>query len=479
MGSVRRSVVISSVSSLLSRLIGFLSVITVARLLTPEEIGVYVIAASLMMLTSQLSTLGTNNYLIREKNLTLEKQQSCLALSIMISWGIGFIVVIASPFISEFYDLQALSVLILILSLSYFVNPFTSLTTAMLSKYFQYGKYMTIEIIGSAVSLITTVTFIMLDYGFYSMAIGEAGSAISKLILAFFLRPQGTSWKPRIFDLKPIISVGIFTSLINILGRMEFNVADLILGRISNTTTVAVTSRAIGLHVFLKDILGNGIAQVATPYLAVNANDRQTLKQSFLVSNNLAAAFVAPPLAVAAIVAQPLIYLFFGEQWEASIPIAQVLGAWIVIRTLISFSTQALIIAHEERKLLIARCLSLGSLCFLVALCTNVLTINVGFAFVGYACIDLVICLSLLRLVFGLSFFEFFQSIYKSLLLILICAASAFLLYIMLPAIQSPLVLLIIVGVTMIPIWIGGLYILEHPLWSQLSGVPVLGRLVR
>lgn len=479
MGSVRSSVVISSISSLLSRLISFLSVITVARLLTPEEIGVYVIAASLMMLASQLSTLGTNNYLIREKDLTTQKQQSCLALSIMISWGMGLLTVFASPFISDFYDLEALTTLILILSLAYFVNPFTSLTTAMHSKQFLYGKYMAIEITGSAVSLLTTVVFIMLDYGFYSMAIGEACSAVCKLVLAFFLKTSDTSWKPRIFDLKPILSVGIYTSFINMLGRMEFNIADLILGRISNTTTVAMTSRALGLHVFIRDVLGNGIAQVATPYLAVNASDKALLKKSFLFSNNLAAAFVAPPLAVAAVIAQPLINLFFGEQWEAATVTAQILGFWIVIRSLVGFSNQALIIAHKERRLLIAKCFTLFTLCLSIFICVDIFNINVGIAFITYAVIDLCACLFLLRSAFGLTLIEFVASITKTLLLILLCTASSLLLYRLFSNINSPLLLIGAIGSMMIPIWLTGLFILKHALWAQLSGLPILSKLVR
>ncbi len=478
MNSVRKSVVISSISSIVSRLMSFLLVVTVARLLTPEEIGVYVVAASFMMLTSQLSALGTNNYLIREQQLTLEKQQSCLALSIMISWSIGGIIVVASPLISDFYDLKALTTLILILSIPYFLNPFTSLTTALLSKAFQFERYMIIEIAGTFTSLVTTVAFIYLDYGVYSMAIGEASSATVKLLLAFLLRPEETSWKPKIFELKPILSVGIFTSFINLLARMEYSISDLILGRVSTTTTVAITSRAIGLHVFIKEILGNGIGQIATPYLSVNAKDKLELKNSFLSGNNLAAAFIAPPLAVAAVLAEPLIYLFFGDQWKSATSTAQILGLWIVLRVLVIFSQQVLIVARKEKALLLSKVMTMLFLGFAIFLASSVYSINVAFAFVAFSILDLAASLILLKISIDLTVFEFFKSMLKTIALIAICVVFSVSLSQIHHFLENPILIVIAHGSAMIPVWLFGLKLLRHPLWYQLSSLPILNKFV-
>lgn len=478
MSSVRKSVVISSVSSLLSKLIGFLSVIMVARLLSPDEIGVYVISASLMMLASELSMLGTTNYIIREKKLTLQKIESCLAISIIISWGIGLIVLSSSSLISSFYGIDDLVYLIAILCIPYALNPFTSVTTTLLSKEFEYGRFMAIEIAGSVTSLVTTVILILLDFSYFSMAIGEALSAIIKCAFAYFLRLQGVTWKAKLHDVKPILSVGIYTSLINIVTRMEFNIADLILGRIATPSFVATTSRAIGLHVFIKDILGNGIARVAMPYLAVSAADKNKLKTSFLDGNNLALAFIAPPIAVAAVAAEPLINLFFGDQWSASVPIAQALGAWMVVKTLISFSRQGLILVHAEKALLLARVVALISLAVAIYLCVSKFDLNLGVAFFAYSIFDLILTLLLLKRFMCIDTVAFFTSIKKSLVLIALCFISALGLNVLLGGFNNDVLLIVAYGVVMTPIWLLGLYFLKHPLWTHISDIPVLTTIV-
>ena len=96
---IKNAALLSSVSGLVSKGISLLSVVIVARLLTPEEIGVFVIASSLTLIASEIRLIGINAYIIREKELTEEKVRRCIGLAILVSYSFGLILLVCSVFL--------------------------------------------------------------------------------------------------------------------------------------------------------------------------------------------------------------------------------------------------------------------------------------------------------------------------------------------------------------------------------------------
>ena len=56
--NVRNSVILSAISQYLLKIIGFVNVIIMARLLTPDELGVYAIAGAVVLIASELKLMG-------------------------------------------------------------------------------------------------------------------------------------------------------------------------------------------------------------------------------------------------------------------------------------------------------------------------------------------------------------------------------------------------------------------------------------
>src|ERR1700733_1872565 len=69
-GSVRRSLVLSFAERYLGIVIQFAATITLTRLLTPSDYGVYTIGLVIVSITSVLRDFGAISFLIQEKNLT-------------------------------------------------------------------------------------------------------------------------------------------------------------------------------------------------------------------------------------------------------------------------------------------------------------------------------------------------------------------------------------------------------------------------
>ena len=138
MASVRLALLYSSLGRYFLMLIGLVSTMVVARLLTPEEIGTFAIASSVVMLMAGFRMLGANAYLVREKELTPEKIRSAYGLTILISWGLGGVVLELAYPLADYFDVAEVAVLFAILSISFIVAPYISIPDALLSREFKF-----------------------------------------------------------------------------------------------------------------------------------------------------------------------------------------------------------------------------------------------------------------------------------------------------------------------------------------------------
>ena len=78
--SLKIALMFSAVGEYSTQVIGFVSLMILARLLTPDEIGVYAVAGTASILATELSSFGVVQYLIREKDIHEEKIRSVLGM---------------------------------------------------------------------------------------------------------------------------------------------------------------------------------------------------------------------------------------------------------------------------------------------------------------------------------------------------------------------------------------------------------------
>lgn len=103
MTTIRRSLAYSIASSYFSLPLQIIGTMVMSRLLTPAETGVFAVAAVFAAFASTFRDFGVAEYLIQEKELTVEKIQSALTVNIAISWFMGFLLFFGAPFVANFY----------------------------------------------------------------------------------------------------------------------------------------------------------------------------------------------------------------------------------------------------------------------------------------------------------------------------------------------------------------------------------------
>ena len=459
---IKNAALLSSVSGLVSKGISLLSVVIVARLLTPEEIGVFVIASSLTLIASEIRLIGINAYIIREKELTEEKVRRCIGLAILVSYSFGLILLVCSPFISAYYSNSDLQYLLFFLSVGFFPVPFTAATNAVLTRDYQIKQVLLIQNIGPLLGLLATVGLIIAEFSFYALAIAQAVTATITVITAFLVKPAWMNWFPIFQNLRDVTKIGLYNSGIQMLQKLQTLVPDLVLGRTVGPSFTAIFSRAMGLQIFIQDVLLTGINGIALSYLSRNSNSKASLKSAYLKSTSIINCFVLPPLISAIFLSESLIYVMFGDQWGESVFYAKLLGIWMAIRTLHQMTYPLLLSLHKEKLLFISRvavfCIFMVGIIFVSWSEPK----NIASVFIVVSIVDFWLLIAITKVVLNVGVVDYLRNSSKALLVTLVCGAASFAITKFSFSIMSEWATILVAGIMLPLLWLAMTTITKH-----------------
>src|SRR5262245_52129643 len=124
--SLRRSIIFAFLGRYSDTMIATVSTIVLARLLTPEEIGAFSIAAAAMAITGGLREFGLGNYLLQSKELPAERLSTIFWLGLLISIAMALLMVAFASVIASIYSDQRIQYLVYVLSIGFVVSPFST-----------------------------------------------------------------------------------------------------------------------------------------------------------------------------------------------------------------------------------------------------------------------------------------------------------------------------------------------------------------
>lgn len=466
MASIRLALLYSSLGRYFLMLMGLVSTMIVARLLTPAEIGTFAIASSVVMIMAEFRILGANAYLVREKELTAEKIRSAYGLTILISWGLGFVVLGLAYPLADYFEVAEVAGLFAILSFGFLMAPYISIPDALLSREFRFRQITTIKITAALLQFLVTVTLILQGFSFWSLAIANVCSIVIQVGLNLYFTRDVRIYRPRFIGLRAIAKFGIYTSLGQVLRKAQHTAPDIIIGKLGSPSQVGIFSRGLGFIAFVSDLILSGIHPVALPYLSEVHKKGESMFEAYLYASKLIAGIVWPVLAVASVVSLPTIRIMFGDQWDQAAPIASAIAIWGIFRAGHVLAPKALIATGYESAMLFKE--TLVFMFFVIAVVAGYKVnglIGAAYAFVLTGVFDFLLSSVVLWSRLGFSILRLWSGLMPSAIVSGLCWMTAKAISVYAPFDSTPLGVTAVQVVLILPlVWLAAVFVLRHPI---------------
>lgn len=472
MSSVRRSLWLSLADSYLGLVLQIVSTMVIARVLKPAEIGVFAIAAVFSGLASMFRDFGIAEYMIQERELTSEKIAAALSLNIIVSWSMAASMFLGSGLVADFYKNDGVGTVMRIQALGFLLVPFGAVTMAWFRREMNFRPVLICNLAGNLTAFVTAVGLALAGFGYLGLAWSTVASIGVTVIISVAYRPAGFPRMPSLRGVGPVFHFSKFVTSMWIVGQAGKGAPELIIGRALGVVDVAMYSRANGLLEMFNRLVMRSVSHVGMPYFAKCDRENGSISVAYIRTASYVTALGWPFFAFLAVGAFAAVRIVYGPQWDAAVPVAQVLCLAGALDIVHAMARDALLVrgcAREGNRLQL----------ILVALQACGLLLVVPFGLLGAAwgvtaaaALGLVVTQYFLSKYIGLRTIDLLQGCLPSALL---CLGSV------LPALLWSLVVGVNAdnfvtfgvagGLITVAAWFVSLHLLRHPLLDELAPI--------
>ncbi|HPW30049.1 MAG TPA: oligosaccharide flippase family protein [Rhodoferax sp.] len=272
--SARKTLFYSFLDRYASLLISVVSSMVIARLLTPQEVGVFSVTMMLLMFVGTVRDMGAGQYLVQEKELTVDRIRAVWAVQLGLGLGLAALVLLVSYPVAVFYNEPRMRDIMLVVALNYAINPFGSLTYAWLMREMRFEVVALMRFSASLSGAMVSGWLAWKNYGPISLAFGSLTSTVVNALIAVYFRPTAFPWLPGFAEIRRVLVFGSHFTFSSIVTTLSESAPELMLGKVQSLTTAGLYSRANGLVLMFNRLFVDAVGAFCIPWFA-KANREQ------------------------------------------------------------------------------------------------------------------------------------------------------------------------------------------------------------
>lgn len=322
--TIRRALFLSLAERYLNIVLQLILFFVLARLLTPEDIGLYSVAVALIGLAHVLRDFGVPSYLIQEVELTDARIRTAFTLMLIIALGLFSLIFLASGPAADFYRDERLKVVVQIMSCTFILIPFSSTALALLRRNMRFDALFRINIAAGVVGFVVALGMASIGYGYWSLVWSSIATTLATSGFAAWFAKGAFVHRPTLSQWRRVVGFGSQASLAHIVTEVAMKMSDLVAGKVLGFTAVGILSRAQGvMNLVHRDLLG-AVRNVAYPAFARAFREGANMEELHRKSTATAAAFAWPLYGFFSLFSLEALRVMFGHQWDAAAPLVPI-----------------------------------------------------------------------------------------------------------------------------------------------------------
>lgn len=323
-----------------------------ARLVSPEEMGILGLTGLFFALANSLKEAGLGSALIRKQNRTEEDTCTVFWFNMAANLVVSTLFWLAAPWFAAFFDQPALLWLTRVSAVMMFLNASASVHWTLYSARRDFKTPAIISIISTVVAIPVTLYTAYIGWSYWAVMLQGVVSGLLSLIMVWIVSP----WRPKLLfsarSFHELFGFGFRLALTGCMWQTYDHIVNFVIGKFYNPSQLALYSRANSLGNLPTSFIFTPVSGIMYPILATIQEDKERLDVAYRKFMRLTMMPMLWVMVTLAVNAYPLIRLFYGETWLDCVIFLQVLCMGQAISPLILVNHSYLMVKGRSDLLL-------------------------------------------------------------------------------------------------------------------------------
>jgi O-antigen/teichoic acid export membrane protein len=307
------------------KLIFFVRLLVLARMLTPDDFGLFAIAVTVTGFFLSISDLGMIPALVQAQDIKDEQYDVSWTVGIARGLLISGLIIVTAPLIANIFAEPRVEEVVQVLALRPLVDSFVSIWVADLNRSLRFKPLAILKLTAALANTIASIALAS-AFGIWALVAGVLTGAIANLFLSYILAP----YRPRLsFDLdsaRPLIRFGrwiFINSLIALAGGYVLRIA---ISRQLGAAELGIYYLAAQVAYMPAEIASLVIGEVAFPLIARIQADIKQVTRAFRMMLIGSTALFYPASVLTIALAPSFVEEILGPKWAGTESVIRILS---------------------------------------------------------------------------------------------------------------------------------------------------------
>ena len=330
--------------------IQMVSVVVLARVLTPDDFGLIAMVAVVLGFMELFKDAGLTYVTIQQKTISVDQASALFWVNMATVSALGMCILALSPLVARFYNQPALTAVCAALSLAFVLNGLSVQHDAMLRRHMRFTALGVSQTLSRALSTIVCIALAIAGWGYWALVAGTFALSISSSLISFFMFPWVPGRPRRGSGVRPMLRFGTHMVQFEFVAYFSRNMDNILVGKFIGADGLGLYSRAFQLFMQPFTQIRAPLIDVALPVLS-SLRTYPSRYRSYYERLLDVTATLTVPLAVYSILeADFIVRVMLGYQWIGVVPVFRILAVAGILQAVATTRGTVLVSLGNSKK---------------------------------------------------------------------------------------------------------------------------------
>ncbi len=315
-------------------LVQMAALIVLARLLSPQEFGIYAAALVVGRFCALFSELGVGPAIVQRPVLEARHIRSGFTLSVGFGLTAAIVVILSADAIAAIFQMPRLADAVRIMALGFPLQGISSVAQSMALRAFRFRWVALVDAGAFAVGyLVVAPILTVLDFGVYALVVAYLVQRWLSAALLLLGQPHEKKPMLELRAIRELLYFGAGFTLARLGNAIASQADNLVVGRWLGPAALGLYAHAYQLMASPAMMFGQVLDRVLFPTMARIQDDRGRLARAYRSGVFACAAVMLPISAVVAILAPEIVLVLLGPAWSGVALPLRILACGMLFRT--------------------------------------------------------------------------------------------------------------------------------------------------